>query len=43
MKKIIQGDANPFHGEDFNYIDAKFYKSVDSGTLQMPLDLKGGN
>ena len=31
-EKTIRGDANPFHGEDVNYADAKFYKSADSGT-----------
>jgi len=31
-EKTICGDTNPFHGEDVNYADAKFYKSADSGT-----------
>jgi len=42
-EKAIRGDAYPFHGEDVNYADAKLYKSLDSETSQMSLDLKGGN
>ena len=40
-EKTIRGDANPFHGEDVNYADAKFYKSTDPGISQASLDLKG--
>lgn len=36
-EKTIRGDTNPFHGEDVNYADAKFYKSADSGTSQVLL------
>jgi len=42
-EKIIRGDANPFHREDVNYANAKFYKSTYSGTSQVSLDLKAGN
>jgi len=31
-EKIIREEANPFHMEDVNYADDKFYKSADSGT-----------
>jgi len=37
-EKTIRGDANPFHGEDVNYADDKFYKSADSGTSQVLLN-----
>ena len=40
--KMIQGDANPFHGEDVNYVDAKSYKSIDFGLCQVSLDLDEG-
>jgi len=40
-KKMIQGDTNPFHGEDVNYADAKFYKSANFGICQVPLDPDG--
>jgi len=40
---MIQGDANPFHEEDTNYADAKYYKSADFGICQVPLDPDGGN
>ena len=36
-EKTIRGDTNPFHGEDVNYADAKFYKSADSRTSQVLL------
>jgi len=35
-KKTIQGDANPFLGENVDYSYAKFYKSVDFRTLKFP-------
>ena len=41
-EKIIRGDANPCHGKDVNYADAKFYKSTYPRTSQVSLDLKGG-
>jgi len=31
-EKTIRADANPYHGEDVNYTDAKFYKSTDPRT-----------
>ena len=40
-EKTIHGDANSFHKEDVNYINAKFYKSTDPGTSQVSLDLIG--
>ena len=40
-ERIIRGDANPFRGEDVNYADAKFYKSVRFGVHQVPLNPDG--
>jgi len=40
---MIWGDTNPFHAEDINSVDAKFYKSIDYGIPQVPLDIDGGN
>ena len=42
-EKIIRGDTNPFHGEDVNYADAKFYKSAEPRSSQVPLSQTGGN
>jgi len=42
-EKMIRGDAKLFHGEDVNYVDAKFYKSADFGICQVPLDPDRGN
>jgi len=42
-EKTILGDANPFHGEDITYADAKFYKSADSGTSQVLLNQRKSN
>ena len=39
----MKGDANPCHGQEVNYDNANFYKSLDSETFQLPLQLKGGN
>ena len=36
-EKMVQGDANPFHGEDVNFADAKFYKLVNLEVRQVPL------
>jgi len=43
MKGWSRGDANPFHREDFNYADAKFYKFTGFGVHQVPLNLDGKN
>jgi len=40
-EKTIRRDANPFHREDVNYADAKFYKSMDPRISQRSLHLKG--
>ena len=40
-EKMIQGDENPFHGEEVNYVEAKFYKSIDLQISQVPLDQMG--
>jgi len=40
---MVQGDANPFHGEDVNYADTGFYRSAGFGVHQVPLDLDGEN
>jgi len=42
-EKMVRGDANPFHGEDVNYVDAKFYKSEGFGVHQVPSDPDGEN
>jgi len=42
-KKTIRSGINPFHGEDDNYADAKFYKSTDSRTSPVLLGQKGGD
>jgi len=40
---MVRGDANPFHGEDVNYADAKFFKSVGFRVHQVPLNPDGEN
>jgi len=40
-EKMVLEDANPFHGEDVNYADAKFYKSANLEVRQVPLDPDG--
>jgi len=42
-EQTILGDANPFHGEDVNYADAKFYKSANFGTSQVLLNKQKSN
>jgi len=42
-EKMVREDANPFHREDVNYADAKFYKSANFGVRQVPLDPDGEN
>jgi len=40
-ERMVRGDANPFHGEDVNYADAKFYKFAGFGVHPVPLNLDG--
>ena len=42
-ERMVRGDANPFHGEDVNYADAKFYRSASFGVHQVPLNPDGEN
>jgi len=42
-ERMVRGDANPFHGEDVNYTDAKFYTSAGFGVHQVPLNQDGEN
>jgi len=42
-ERMVRGDANPFHGEDVNYADAKFYKSAGFEVHQVPLNPNGEN
>ena len=40
-ERMVRRDANPFHGEDVDYADAKFYKSTGFGVHQVPLNPDG--
>jgi len=42
-ERMVQGDANPFHGEDVNNADAKFYKFAGFGVHRVPLNPDGEN
>jgi len=40
---MVRGDANPFYGEDVNYVDARFYRSAGFGVHQVPLNQDAEN